>query len=91
MVAKMMYMTPTSSLGASIAAQATCPPCSYLWEGSCRVCETDDPHPGCEGCIDGVPRPSPWYKSDLFLAVASAVTVSVISAIIVTRIQQRFQ
>lgn len=79
------------ALGASISAQATCPQCSYLWEGSCKVCADGDEHPGCEGCADGKPKRSPWYKSDFMLAVSSATLVSLTVALLVPRIEARLK
>lgn len=64
-------------------AQATCPPCSYLSEGSCLVCKDGDTHPGCAGCVGGRPAPRPWYVSDFFVAMTTAVVASVAVALIV--------
>lgn len=75
-------------LGATLPAQATCPQCSYLWEGSCKVCEEGDQHPGCQGCIDGKPEPYPWYKSELVIAITTAVIVSLAVALIVPRVER---
>ncbi len=75
-------------LGAAVPAQATCPACSYLWEGSCKVCADGDQHPGCEGCVGGKLPSPPWYKSELIVAVSSAVVVSLAVALIVPRIER---
>lgn len=76
------------SLGsASVPAQATCPQCSYLWEGSCKVCVDSDAHPGCQDCVGGrLPAP-PWYKSSLVLHVGSLVVASLAVALLVPRIE----
>lgn len=79
---------PARSLGDAVPAQATCPPCSYLWEGSCKICADGDPHPGCEVCMGGKLRPPPWYKSELMLAVSSALIVSLAVALLVPRIER---
>jgi hypothetical protein len=80
---------PIGNLGAEVPVFTTCPRCSYLWEGKCIVCEDDDPHPGCEGCVGGrLPKP-PWYKSDLFVGVSVAVVISVVSSLIVSRIERK--
>lgn len=76
-------------LGAVPNGRATvtiCPPCSYLWDGSCVICDDDDPHPGCEGCMNGRPEPVPWYKSDFFVAVAAATAVSIVSSLVVIKL-----
>ena len=80
------------SLGStSVPAQATCPQCSYLWEGSCKVCVDVDAHPGCEGCVGGrLPAP-PWYKSTLVLQIGSLVVASVAVALLVPRIEAMFR
>lgn len=76
------------SLGSTaVPAQATCPQCSYLWEGSCRICENGDKHPGCAGCTDGAPRRAPWYKSEFAVSVASATLVALAVAMLVPRIE----
>jgi hypothetical protein len=76
-------------LGAMVPVVTTCPPCSYLWEGKCLVCEEGDTHPGCRGCIDGqLPKP-PWYKSDFFVTVTASVLVAVVSTLIVARLERR--
>lgn len=80
----MMYRSLGST---SVPAQATCPQCSYLWEGSCKVCVDGDPHPGCEGCVGGrLPMP-PWYKSHLVLQIGSLVVASLAVALLVPRIE----
>jgi hypothetical protein len=66
-----------------------CPHCSYLWEGKCIVCAEGDPHPACKGCVDGQLAKTPWYKSDMFVAIVAGVAISVVSTIIVTRIERR--
>lgn len=71
----------------------TCPHCSYLVEGSCVVCADGDPHPGCEGCIDGhyvSPRIA-WYRSDLVITIASSMVVAVVSTIVAVRLQHMLE
>lgn len=76
------------AIGASVPAQATCPPCSYLWEGHCQICEAGDPHPGCDKCVDGKPEAPSWWKSDLVPAVVAGVVVSLAVALIVPRVEK---
>jgi len=64
----------------------TCPHCSYLWDSKCVICEDGDPHPGCEGCVDGLPEPVPWYKSDFFASIVAATVVAVVSSIVVVKL-----
>jgi hypothetical protein len=68
----------------------TCPHCSILVEGTCHVCLEGDEHPSCEYCVGGryYPPPPPWYKSQLFLAVCTAVVVAVTSSLMVSRIER---
>lgn len=73
---------------ATIPAQATCPACSYLSEGSCAVCANEDTHPGCKGCVDGERPERAWWKSDLVPAVIAGVVVSLAVAIIVPRTEK---
>lgn len=82
-------MTPLlRPLGDTFPVVTTCPHCSYLWDGKCIVCPDGDPHPACEGCVGGrLPRP-PWYRSELFIALATTVAVSVATAIIVPRVER---
>jgi hypothetical protein len=68
----------------------SCPPCSYLVEGTCVVCDPADEHPACQHCVAGQyqpPKPS-WYESELLLAVMTATVVSVASAIVVSRVNR---
>lgn len=78
-----------SGVGAITTGKSTitiCPPCSYLWDGSCVPCQDNDPHPGCDDCEGGRPKPVPWYKTEFFAAVAAATVVSVVSSIIVIKL-----
>lgn len=78
------------SLGEVRPVFTTCPHCSILIEGTCHVCQEGDEHPSCAYCVDGEYRPPspPWYKSDLFVAVAAAVVVTVASTLVVRRIER---
>ena len=68
----------------------SCPPCSYLVEGSCVVCGAADQHPACQYCVAGIYQPpkAAWYKSEILLAVATATVVSVVSALLVTHLNR---
>lgn len=70
-------------------AVLSCPHCSYLVEGECVICEDDDPHPACQGCVGGRLPPLPWYKTDLFVSIMTATVVSIASAIIVAQVKKR--
>lgn len=72
----------------SIQPITTCPHCSKLQDGSCRICFEGDPHPSCESCVDGR-LVIPWYQNELFIAVTTAVVVTVISAVIVNKLQNK--
>lgn len=77
------------ALGQTRAVITTCPHCSYLVGGTCVICEDGDPHPGCEGCVNGRLRPPPWWENELFVAISTAVVVSVATAIIVPRLEKQ--
>lgn len=76
------------SLGQTVTPFMTCPPCSYLWEGSCVVCQNGDPHPGCLDCEDGKPLPDPWYKSDLVISILAGSAVAIITGLIVAKAER---
>jgi hypothetical protein len=67
----------------------TCPHCSYLVNGTCVVCQEGDEHPSCAYCVDGkyYPPPEPWYKSQLTVAIITAIVVAVTSSIVVGQIE----
>jgi hypothetical protein len=72
----------------------TCPHCSILRNGSCFICTPgDENHPSCQDCEGGWHNPprTPWYQSDLTLTLFTAVTVSVISAVIISQIQRHMR
>jgi len=66
---------------ANITPITTCPHCSRLVDGSCLVCETGDEHPSCRHCEGGRYKPpkAPFYKNEIFISVATAVTVGVLT------------
>lgn len=74
------------SLGLGVTPITTCPHCSKLVDGSCVVCGPEDPHPSCENC-EGGRLAIPWYQSELFLAIVTTVAVTVVSSIILSRVQ----
>lgn len=75
--------------GATQPVITACPHCSYLWEGKCVVCVDGDEHPACTNCAGGLPAKPPWYKSDFFVSVMAGVAITVVSTIIVTRIERK--
>jgi hypothetical protein len=83
-----MFHSSRYPIGQTRVAVLSCPHCSYLVEGTCVICENDDPHPACESCVDGRLPPVPWYQRDLFLAIATSTVVAISSAIIVTKIRK---
>ncbi len=68
-------------------AIVSCPPCSYLRDGECVVCMDGEPHPACNGCEDG---DLVWYRRPLVASIATAVVVSLIATIIVSKVTRRF-
>lgn len=75
-------------LGETRPAVLSCPQCSYLLAGTCVVCEDGDAHPACDNCANGRLLPPPWYKRDLFLAIATSTLVAVTSTIIIAEIRR---
>lgn len=78
-------MLMRSPLG--VTPVTTCPHCAILIDGTCQVCPPGDPHPSCQDCVDGKYHP-PWYKSDLFFAIATSVVVAVASGLIISQIER---
>ncbi len=76
------------AFGATVPVVTSCPHCSYLVEGTCVVCDNEDPHPGCVNCVDGLPEGSPWYFHPLTLSIGSAVAVAVVVALVVPRLEK---
>lgn len=68
----------------------TCPHCSILVNGSCMLCADGDSHPSCIDCVNGRHKP-PWHRSSLTLAITTAVVVSVISGLLVARINRKIR
>lgn len=66
-------------------AVVSCPACSYFRDGSCVVCEDDSEHPACDGCAGGT---LVWYRSPVIAAVGSAVVVSIITTMILSRLSR---
>ena len=77
------------ALGQTRVAVLTCPHCSYLSGGECLICANDDPHPACEGCVDGRLPKRKWYQGDLAIAIFTATIVSVSTGIIVRQLTKR--
>lgn len=77
----------------TVAAVVSCPPCSYLVEGTCVVCAPMDPHPACRYCETGEYRPPkpPWWKNELLLAIVSATVVATASSLITVRLQSMLE
>jgi len=74
----------------SVPQFTTCPHCSVLRDGTCWVCGPgDENHPACLYCENGVYNPPqrPWYKSELMIAISTAVVVSVASGLLIGQIQ----
>ena len=65
----------------------TCPHCSILVNGSCEMCGPDDSHPSCESCVEGR-IVVPWWQNELLVAIGTTVVVTVVSTIIITKIQR---
>jgi hypothetical protein len=63
----------------------TCPHCSVLVQGSCVPCADGQQHPACEECVGGFYTP-PWYRNSTTLAILTTVVVSVVSGLIVTKV-----
>ncbi len=76
------------ALGQSQPAVMTCPHCSYLWEGSCRICEDGDPHPGCVDCVGGQLPRAPWYMNELLFSIGTAVVVAVAVSVLAPRVER---
>ena len=74
----------------AVAPITTCPHCSVLVDGSCIQCQDGETHPSCKFCKGGEHKP-PWHKSELMVAFASAVLVSVGSAIIASEIRKKLR
>jgi len=66
-------------------AIVSCPACSYFRDGSCVVCEEDSEHPACADCTGGA---LVWYRSPVIAAVGSAVVVSIITTMILSRLSR---
>jgi len=81
------YATRGSGLGQTPTIMV-CPECSYFDEGSCLACADGDPHPACNYCEDGVYRPpaKPWYQNTMVQTVLVLVTASVLSGLLVHRL-----
>ena len=77
-----------AAIGELRPAILSCPPCSYLVDGSCMVCPDGDGHPGCAGCVGGRMAPPAWYKSDLFISVAGSLIVTIIGAMALTEMKR---
>jgi hypothetical protein len=75
---------------AEVPVFTTCPHCSYLQDGTCVVCADSDAHPGCTDCVGGqyLPPKPPWWKSQFVSSLAISVTATVISMVLVVKIQQ---
>lgn len=67
----------------------TCPHCSILVDGSCRVCPPGDPHPSCQSCVEGRVI-VPWWQNELLVAIGTTVVVTVVSTIIISKIQRTY-
>lgn len=77
------------ALGQTRPLFTTCPHCSILKDGECVICPEGDPHPSCEGCIEGRLPPPPWYQHELVYAIGTAVAVSVASTILITYVGRK--
>jgi hypothetical protein len=65
----------------TVAPITTCPHCSVLVNGTCEVCPEGSTHPSCKDCTGGQYKP-PFYRSDLFIGVVTAVLVATVSGVV---------
>jgi hypothetical protein len=78
------YQTATGQVETRMAL-VTCPECTYLRDGDCVVCSGPDDHPSCDGCRNGRVV---WYRRPLFVSVTTAVAVSLVAGVIVSKIKK---
>jgi hypothetical protein len=72
----------------AIAPITTCPHCSVLVNGSCEVCQEGSTHPSCVDCVGGRHSP-PFYRSQMFIAVITAITVATVSGVALAFINRK--
>ena len=64
---------------------AVCPQCSRLEAGTCVICQPNEKHPSCTGCVDGQPPASPWWQSQIATTVGALVVASVLTAVVMSK------
>jgi len=95
--ASIIGSAPVVTNGATLLVDAgtpvisACPQCSKLVSGSCVACAEGEKHPSCVDCKDGKPLvvTTPWYQTETFRLIFTTVAASVVTALILSRMNHR--
>jgi hypothetical protein len=87
------YYASPFGVVATMDVITTCPHCSRLVDNSCIVCGPDDQHPSCQHCEGHIykppkPKPKPFYRSDVFISVMTAVAATVLSSAVLYQLNR---